>query len=188
MSSLILASQSPQRSLLLSQIGVKHEIIPSKIPETILKGESPRDFVSRIAQLKALKVKESHSSRYILSADTIVTVGRSIIPKTITRKDAKSAIKRLSGQRHRVLSSVCLASPDSSISQKLVTSVVAFKRLSEDEIEQYLSTNDWKNKAGGYAIQGFASRYIRFISGSYSCIVGLPLFETSQLLRGKGII
>jgi septum formation protein len=182
---LVLASASPRRLDLLAQIGVVPDrVISPEIDETPLRAELPRAYAQRIARAKAMAV--AAPGCLLLAADTVVAVGRRILPKADTEADARRCLNLLSGRRHRVLTSVVLAAPDGRQSERLVTSVVAFARLTAPQLEAYLAGGEWHGKAGGYAIQGHAASFVRFLSGSYSNVVGLPLFETAQLLRGAG--
>jgi septum formation protein len=183
---LILASASPRRLALLAQIGVTPDhVLATAIDETPIPRELPAAYAQRIARSKALTGASMHPQAYILAADTVVACGRRILPKAETEKQARSCLDLLSGRRHRVLTAVALAAPDGTLHTRLVTSVVQFKRLSTQEINAYLASNEWQGKAGGYAIQGQAAALIPFISGSYSSVVGLPLHETAQLLANK---
>ncbi len=185
--SLILASASPRRLELLKQAGITPtKIVPADIDETPLKIELPRDYALRIAAAKAQKISEAHKDSFILSADTVVAVGRRILPKAETEAQARDCLKLISGRRHKVLSAVSVISPAGKQKSLLVSSVVRFKLLTTAETAAYLASREWQGKAGGYAIQGLAALLIPYISGSYSNIVGLPLFETVQLLKGLG--
>ncbi len=182
---LVLASASLRRLALLAQIGiVPDRVIAPDIDESPLRDEQPRSYVSRLARAKASAV--AMPDCYVLAADTVVAVGRRILPKTETEADARRCLTLLSGRRHRVTTAVVLRAPGGRRGDRLVQSVVGFSRLSERQIADYLAGDDWRGKAGGYAIQGHAAMVIRFLSGSYSNVVGLPLFETAQLLRGLG--
>jgi septum formation protein len=184
---LVLASASPRRLELLRQIGfAPDEIDPADIDETPLRDELPPAHAVRLAEEKARAVIPRHPGAYILSADTVVACGRRILPKTEDEASARSCLELLSGRRHRVHGAIALASPDGRLASRRVDSQVAFKRLSELEITAYLHTCEWQGKAGGYAIQGRAAVLIRWMRGSYSNVVGLPLFETAQLLTGRG--
>ena len=181
---LILASASPRRLELLRQVGiVPDKVVPANIDETPQKAELPTVYAKRIALTKAEKIAENHPDAVILSADTVVAVGRRILPKTETEAEALACLKLISGRRHRVLTAVSLVAKNGKQKTRLVTTVVQFKRLSEPELAAYLSTNEWKGKAGGYAIQGRAATLITFIGGSYTGIVGLPLHETVDMLN-----
>ncbi len=182
---LVLASASPRRLALLAQIGiVPDRVIGSDIDETPLRDESPRSHAQRLARAKAEAVAEPTS--YVLAADTVVAAGRRILPKAETEEQARRCLVLLSGRRHRVMTAVVLLAPDGRRGERLVQSVVGFARLTERQIAAYLANGEWRGKAGGYAVQGRAAAFIRFLSGSYSSVVGLPLFETAQLLRGLG--
>jgi septum formation protein len=184
---LVLASASPRRLDLLRQIGIEPDRVdPADIGEVPRPGELPPTHVMRLAEEKARTVMARHPGSYILAADTIVACGRRILPKPFDPATARSCLKLLSGRRHRVFSGIALVSPDERLTLRRVDSQVAFKRLSEAEIAAYLCSGEWHGKAGGYAIQGRAAALIRWMSGSYSNVVGLPLFETAQLLTGRG--
>ena len=184
---LVLASASPRRLELLRQIGLAPDLIdPAEIDETPRRDEAPAAHALRLAEEKLRAVMPRHPGDYILAADTVVACGRRILPKTMDPASARRCLELLSGRRHRVHSGIALASPDGHVSLRHVDSQVAFKRLSTAEITAYLASGEWRGKAGGYAIQGRAAALIRFISGSYSNVVGLPLFETAQLLAGRG--
>ena len=184
---LILASASPRRRDLLAQIGiVPDRIVPADLDEARLKDERPEHHAKRLAIEKARAVAASHPDCFVLGADTVVALGRRILPKAEDEATARRCLEALSGRRHRVVGGVCLIAPDGVQRTRLVTSVVAFNRLTEADIRGYLSSGEWRGKAGGYAIQGRAAAHIRFVSGSYSNVVGLPLFETFNLLTGAG--
>jgi len=182
---LLLASASPRRLELLKQVGITPDlIVPAGIDETPLPKELPTKYVQRIAIAKAKKAAEEHKDFLILAADTVVAVGRRILPQAKTEEQARACLELLSGRRHKVLTSVSVISPAGKQKTRIVTSVVQFKRLSQQEIDTYIATKEWHGKAGGYAIQGQAAILITFISGSYSGIVGLPLHETIYMLKG----
>jgi septum formation protein len=182
---LILASASPRRLALLGQIGVFPDCVANPdIDETPRKAEEPRVLAQRLARAKAAAIGSSEA--LVLAADTVVAAGRRILPKAETAAEARACLELLSGRRHRVLTALVLAAPDGRLGERLVTSQVGFARLTSAQLDAYLVTGDWHGKAGGYAIQGRAAAFIRFLSGSYSNVVGLPLFETAQLLRGMG--
>lgn len=184
---LVLASASPRRLELLRQVGlIPNEIDPADIDEKPRSGELPHAHALRLAEDKARAVMPRHIGAFVLAADTVVACGRRILPKTEDEADARFCLELLSGRRHRVHGGIALASPDGTLVSRKVESQVAFKRLSEREITAYLTTGEWRGKAGGYAIQGRAAALIRWVSGSYSNVVGLPLFETAQLLAGRG--
>ena len=184
---LVLASASPRRLELLRQVGLVPDCIdPADIDETPRHGELPSAHAMRLAQEKAQAVIPRHPGAYVLAADTVVACGRRILPKTEDEASARRCLELLSGRRHRVHGGVTVVGPDGRLVSRPVDSQVAFKRLSEAEIWAYLRTCEWRGKAGGYAIQGRAAALIRWVSGSYSNVVGLPLFETVQLLAGRG--
>jgi septum formation protein len=182
---LVLASASPRRLELLARIGIVPDaVVPAEIDETPRKGELPQPYAERMAAEKAAAVAESGS--FVLAADTVVAAGRRILPKAETEEQARAALGLLSGRRHRVHSAITLIAPDGTARHRLSTTMVAFKRLSEEELGAYLASGEWLGKAGGYAIQGAAEALIRQISGSHSGVMGLPLYETRALLRGAG--
>jgi septum formation protein len=182
---LVLASASPRRLELLARIGViPDSVVATEIDETPAKGELPGAYASRMAAEKAAAAAEPAS--LVLAADTVVAAGRRILPKAETEQEARSALMLLSGRRHRVHSAVTLVDGDGKARHRLSTSIVTFKRLSEEELAAYLKGGEWRGKAGGYAIQGSAEALIRTIAGSHSAIMGLPLFETRALLRAAG--
>lgn len=182
MTRLVLASASPRRLQLLAQIGVTpDEVISTDIDETPLKGETPRLLALRLARGKAEAARVDDA--IVLAADTVVAVGRRILPKAETEAEARDCLTLLSGRTHRVYTGVAVKSA-AGLRDRLVETRVTFKRLSELEIETYIASGEWKGKAGGYGVQGLAARYITNIIGSYSSIVGLPLYETANLLEG----
>lgn len=185
---LVLASASPRRRDLLAQIGlIPDSIRPAHIDETPHPAESPRALAGRLAAEKAAATRAAGAEGIVLAADTVVAVGRRILPKTETEDQAASCLDLLSGRRHRVYSGVTILAPDGRRCDRVVQSAVTFKRLSAEERAVYLRHGDWQGKAGGYAIQGFAAAFIRFLQGSYSNVVGLPVFETAQMLTGLGV-
>ncbi len=182
---LILASASPRRLALLAQIGiVPDQVAPHGIDETPRPRELPRPYAERLAREKASAAATPDS--FVLAADTVVAVGRRILGKAETEAQAEACLQLLSGRRHHVLTAVALLTPDGALSERLSESVVTFARLTGAQIGAYLASGEWCGKAGGYAIQGRAASFIRALSGSYSGVVGLPLYETAQLLRGRG--
>jgi septum formation protein len=182
---LILASASPRRLALLAQIGLAPDaIVPADLDEIPKKDELPRPLVQRLARAKAAAV--ARPGAFVLAADTVVACGRRVLPKAETEAQARACLALLSGRRHRVLTCVVLVAPDGRRTERVAESVVGFARLSDAQARMYLSSGEWQGKAGGYAIQGRAAAFIRFLSGSHSNVVGLPLFETAQLLRGAG--
>jgi septum formation protein len=177
---LYLASASPRRLELLKQVGiVPDKVVPADIDETPLKAEKPADYARRVSAGKAAKVAEAGVT--VLAADTVVALGRRILPKAETEEQARACLALMSGRRHRVLTAVSVAR-NGKIKTKLVTSIVQFKRLTKQEIDAYIESGEWKGKAGGYAIQGKAAALISFMSGSYTNIVGLPLYETLAMI------
>ena len=179
----ILASESARRIALLEQIGITPDLIVTpNIDEKINLKELPIDYVKRMANEKNIIFQANYPKSIILSADTIVTIGRRILPKAINIQIAEACLKKLSGRRHKVYTSFALSSPNNKIRIKTVQSIVKFKRLDKNEIARYINSNEWQDKAGGYAIQGMAASLINFISGSYSNIVGLPLAELYRTL------
>ena len=190
---LVLASGSPRRVSLLNQAGIEPDgLRPTNVDETPKRGELPRACANRLARAKAetaldhLRAGEELQGAYILAADTVVAVGRRILPKAELIDEAAQCLRLLSGRNHRVHTSVCLVTPKEAYRQRLVETRVRFKRLSQDDIEAYLASGEWRGKAGGYAAQGLAGSFIVKIVGSYTNVVGLPLYETATLLSGEG--
>jgi septum formation protein len=190
---LILASASPRRLALLQQVGLDPDaLLPVDLDETPKKGELPRLLATRLAGEKAeaaLKVAASRpelAGAYLVAADTVVSVGRRILPKCEVINEAAQCLRLLSGRAHRVYSGVVVVTPKGAVRRRIVESRVRFKRLSTDEIEAYLASGEWRGKAGGYAIQGLAGGFVQKIVGSYTSVVGLPLYETLSLLAGEG--
>lgn len=184
---LILASQSPARLELLTNIGfVPDEVIPADIDETPLRKEIPRDYVLRLAVEKAQRVAQDHSDAFIVAADSIACIGRTILGKPTDRDDAKRILNLLSGRRHRLYTGVCVIAPDGTMRKKRVLTTVQFKRFDHNELEAFLDTNDWQNKCGAYGIQKDSGAFVHSINGSFSNVVGLPLVETKNLLLGLG--
>ena len=182
---LVLASASPRRLALLSQIGIiPDRVLTPDIDETPLPGELPRQHAQRLARAKAAAA--SAPGALVLAADTVVAAGRRILGKPDTPEQARACLALLSGRRHRVITAVVLQGPTNRRTERLVESIVAFARLTDRQLRAYLDSGEWRGKAGGYAIQGRAAVFVRFLSGSYSNVMGLPLFETAQLLRGIG--
>jgi septum formation protein len=184
---LVLASTSPRRRELLARIGlVPARIAAPEINETPLKGELPRDYVARLARGKALAVERA-PDEVVLAGDTTVAVGRRILEKPADEADLRRMLALLSGRRHHVWSGVCVVGTDDRPRVRVVDTIVAFKALSAAEIDRYVECGEGMGKAGGYAIQGRAETFVRFLSGSHSNVVGLPLFETRALLTSAGI-
>jgi len=182
---LVLASASPRRRELIGRLGITPEDIrAAEIDETPLKGELPRDYARRMAREKALAV--AGGDCHVLAGDTVVALGRRILPKAEDEATARQCLTLLSGRRHRVLSAIALKSPDGKLRERLSETIVRFKPLSREEIDAYAASGEWQGKAGGYAIQGSAEGLIAWISGSHSGVVGLPLFETRALLKSAG--
>jgi septum formation protein len=184
---LILASASPRRIDLLARIGVVPDaVMPADIDESVRSGELPRDYAQRVAREKARIVAEREPDALVLAADTVVAVGRRILPKVEDEETLRACMKLLSGRRHRVLTGVALAIPGGGMRERLVETTIAMKRLSPEEIAFYAGHGEWRGKAGGYALQGYGEVYVRHIAGSYSNVVGLPLAETRVLLKSAG--
>ena len=183
---LILGSGSPRRLDLLAQLGVKpHAIRPPEIDETPLKGELPRPYCIRLAREKAQAIP-SDPDEVVLSADTTVAMGRRILGKPENEAEARAFLEKLSGRRHTVITAVAVRRGD-RLWQRDVVTQVKMKRLSDDELTAYLASDDWHGKAGGYGIQGPAGAFIPWINGSFTAVVGLPLFETANLLQAAGV-
>ena len=184
---LILASASPRRLDLLTRIGVTPDaVVPADVNEGVPKGELPREHAQRLAREKADTVAKKEPEALVLGADTVVAVGRRILPKVEDETTLRECLRLLSGRRHRVLTGVALAIPGQGIRQRLGQTMIAMRRLSEEEIDYYASHGEWHGKAGGYALQGYGEVYVRHIAGSYSNVVGLPLAETRLLLKSAG--
>jgi len=184
---LVLASASPRRLELLRQVGIAPDRIDAAaIDENPRRGELPPALARRLAVAKAKSVAERHPDAFVLAADTVVACGRRALAKAADRAEAARFLDLLSGRRHRVIGGVAVVAPGGKTVDRLVTTAVTFKRLSADERDAYLAGEEWRDKAGAYAIQGRAALFVRAISGSYSNVVGLPLFETAQMLRGLG--
>ncbi|MGY2046981.1 Maf-like protein [Methylobacterium sp. JK268] len=190
---LVLASGSPRRLALLQQAGLEPDaLLPADLDETPLKGERPRELVRRLARAKldvaltAARHGEELRNAYVISADTVVAVGRRILPKAEISEEADACMRLLSGRTHRVYTAVCIAGPRDRTRERLVETRVRFKRLAAREIDAYVASGEWKGKAGGYAIQGLAGSFVVKLVGSYSAVVGLPLYETVGLLEGEG--
>jgi septum formation protein len=182
---LILASSSPRRLMLLQQIGiVPDQVVSPDIDESPIRNELPRPYAERMAAEKAAAAMSRN--HLVLAADTVVSAGRRILPKAEDAAEVRKCLTLLSGRRHRVLTAIVLIAPDGRSTGRLVETAVTFNRLTQAQIERYVALGEGEGKAGGYAINGHAASFIRFLSGSYSGVVGLPLFETAQLLRGHG--
>ena len=161
-------------------------MLPADVDESVPKGELPRDHAVRLARDKAEAVAANEPDALVLAADTVVAVGRRILPKVEDEQTLRVCLRLLSGRRHRVLTGVALAVPGHGMRERLVETMIAMKRLSEAEIDYYASHGEWRGKAGGYALQGYGEVYVRHIAGSYSNVVGLPLAETRVMLKSAG--
>ena len=185
--SLVLASASPRRLDLLKQVGlIPTEILPADIDETVRPRELPRALAARLADGKAAAVVAVRPDAFVLGADTVVAVGRRILGKAASPAEAAKLLSLIYGRSHRVMSGICVAAPGGKRAARVVVTSVAFKRLTDGEIADYIAGDEWQGKAGAYAIQGMAARFVRDINGSYTNIVGLPVFETVQMLAGLG--
>jgi septum formation protein len=190
---LVLASGSPRRLGLLNQAGIEPDSLkPTEVDEIPKKGELPRAVATRLARAKAdsalesVRLDEELRGSYLVAADTVVAVGRRVLPKAETLDEAAQCLRLLSGRNHRVYTGVCLVTPKESFRQRLVETRVRFKRLTKEDLEAYLASGEWRGKAGGYAAQGIGGSFIVKIVGSYSNVVGLPLYEVTTLLAGEG--
>jgi septum formation protein len=184
---LVLASASPRRLDLLRQIGLEPDAVDAaEVDESPLRDETPRRLALRLAEGKAAAVAARHADALVLAADTVVAVGRRVLPKAETAEEIAQCLRLLSGRAHKVLTGVCAMAPSGRRASRLVESKVRFKRLTDDEIGRYLAAGEGIGKAGGYAIQGLAGGFVIELQGSYSGVVGLPLYEASGLLAGLG--
>ncbi|WP_029002943.1 Maf-like protein [Azorhizobium doebereinerae] len=188
---LVLASGSPRRLALLNQAGIEPDrLMPADVDETPERGELPRRLALRLAQQKgelvAERAREAGMPALVLAADTVVAVGRRILPKPELQDEAEACLRLLSGRAHRVFTGICVVSAKGRARTRLVETRLRFKRLSHDDINAYLACGEWRGKAGGYAIQGIAGSFVVKLSGSYTGVVGLPLAETIALLGGEG--
>jgi septum formation protein len=189
----VLASGSPRRLSLLNQAGIEPDALrPADVDETPKRGELPRACANRLARakadaaLKSVQLDDELRGAFILAADTVVAVGRRILPKANLVDEASQCLRLLSGRNHRVYTAICLVTPKETFRQRLIETRVRFKRLSEDDIQAYIGSGEWRSKAGGYAVQGIAGSFVVKMVGSYTNIVGLPLYETMALLGGEG--
>ena len=190
---LVLASGSPRRLELLNQAGIDPDrLLPTDLDETPQRNEHPRSLAKRLSSEKAkvaaraVKGLDLGAPAFVLAADTVVSVGRAVMPKADLADDAIANLRTLSGRTHRVYTGVCLVSPNGALRQRLVETRVRFKRLSREDIDSYMASQEWRGKAGGYAIQGRAGSFVVRLVGSYTNVVGLPLYETLALLAGEG--
>jgi len=180
-----LASSSERRLLLLKRIGYVPDIVDApEIDENIYINEKPDLYVKRIAREKAEKVSKKHKNSYIIAADTVIFSGAKIYGKAFNESDAFTILKKLSGRRHRVYGAICVISPNKNISLKVIITQVSFRVISDKEIEDYISEGEWEGKAGCYAIQGIASKFIKKINGNYDNVVGLSLIDADKMLKG----
>ena len=184
---LVLASASPRRLTLLRQIGLEPDAIEAaNLDESPLKDETPRRLALRLAGAKADIVSARHAGSYVLAADTVVALGRRVLPKAETDDEVRHCLALLSGRAHMVLTALCLLGPDGRRAQRLVESRVRFKRLTSGDLQGYIQSQEGLGKAGGYAVQGRAGAFVATLQGSYSGVVGLPLYEATNLLTGLG--
>jgi len=190
---LVLASGSPRRLALLAQIGIEPDrLMPVTIDETPKNRETPRALAQRLAREKAdvaiarLKGDQEYAGALVLAADTVVSVGRRILPKADTVEQATGCLRLLSGRAHRVYTGVVLVTGNGAVRKRLIETRVRFKRLSREDMDSYLASGEWRDKAGGYAVQGIAGSFVIKLIGSYTNVVGLPLYETMTLLTGDG--
>jgi len=190
---LILASASPRRLALLEQVGLRPDVLlPASIDETPLRGETPRRLAERLAVEKAEAAavlaagEPEHHGAFLIAADTVVALGRRILPKASGQDEAAECLRFLSGRAHRVFTAVAMITPQGRRRSRVVETRLRFKRLSQREMESYLASGEWRGKAGGYAIQGIAGAFVVKLAGSYTAVVGLPLYETVNLLAGEG--
>ncbi|MGL4395125.1 MAG: Maf family nucleotide pyrophosphatase [Hyphomicrobium sp.] len=190
---LVLASASPRRVTLLAQVGITPDALrPASIDESASRGEMPRHLVARLARGKAeaalaqISNDKNLADAYILAADTVVAVGRKILMKPAHVDEALASLQLLSGRTHKVLTSICLITPDDRVRTAIVDTRVRFKHLTRPEIESYIASREWRGKAGGYAIQGLAGCFVQRIIGSYTNVVGLPITDVVGLLTSEG--
>lgn len=190
---LVLASASPRRLQLLERVGLTPDLLnPSDVDEIPHKRETPRALSIRLAREKAQRalemplVRALGANAFVLAADTVVGLGRRVLPKAETAEQARDCLSLLSGRSHWVYSTVCLIAPGNRVSNRCVETKVRFKRLSREDMDSYIASGEWRGKAGGYAIQGRAEAFVRMLTGSHSAVIGLPLYETVHLLEGAG--
>ena len=185
----MLASASPRRLDLLRQIGLEPDSVdPADLNEAAKPDETPRLLAGRLSREKARLVAARSPGAYVLAADTVVTVGRRVLPKAETVEAARACLELLSGRAHKVLTGVTLIAPDGREGARLSETRLHFKRLTKPEIEAYLAGGEWRGKAGGYGVQGAAGAFVMALQGSYTGVVGLPLYETRSLLVGLGFL
>lgn len=186
---LVLASASPRRVELLRQIGLIPDLVAAaEIDETPLKDETPRRLAERLAQEKATRVAADHPDAYVIGADTVVALGRRVLPKAGTPDETKACLELLSGRAHKVLTGVAVRAPGGVFASRLVETRLRFKRLTDREIATYVESGEGMGKAGGYGVQGLAGGFVISLQGSYPSVVGLPLYETLCLLTGLGYV
>jgi septum formation protein len=186
-SRLVLGSASPRRLQLLAQVGVTPDLVdPADIDETVLKDETPRMLVKRLAVGKASAVAARHADAFVLGADTIVAVGTRVLGKPVDETDARRMLKLLSGRNHKVLTGVAVIAPGGKTASRIVESRITFKRLTQDETDAFITSRDWDDAAGGYKIHQRAGAFVTNLQGSFTGVVGLPLYETLALLTGLG--
>lgn len=186
-SRLVLGSASPRRLQLLAQVGVTPDLVdPADIDETVLKDETPRMLVKRLAVGKASAVAARHPDAFVLGADTIVAVGTRVLGKPVDETDARRMLKLLSGRNHKVLTGVAVVAPGGKTASRIVESRITFKRLTQDETDAFIASRDWDDAAGGYKIHQRAGAFVTNLQGSFTGVVGLPLYETLALLTGLG--
>lgn len=185
----VLASASARRIELLARLGITPDVVdPADLDETPQRGETPAQLASRLAQAKAQTVARRHAGTVVCAADTVVAVGRRILPKAETRAEAQSCLELLSGRRHQVLTGICVVDAAGTSRQRLSRSIVRVELLSAADIAAYLDGGEWRGKAGGYAIQGRFEAHVRWLAGSFSGIIGLPLADARQMLRTAGVL
>lgn len=183
---LVLASGSPRRVELLARLGIVPVVDPADVDESVMAGEVPRGHAERLARAKCVAVAARHPGAVVLAADTVVGVGRRILPKAENEATARECLALLSGRRHRVFTAVAVMDAGGTLRTRVSETVVIFHRLDDEAVEALIAAGDWRGKAGGYALQGAAEAYVRFIGGSWSGVVGLPLAETRAMLKAAG--
>ena len=182
---LVLASSSDRRLTLLKKIGyIPDEVDTPEIDEFVHQGEKPSTYVIRMAKNKAEKVSSRHKNSYIIAADTVIFSGAKIYGKVSNKEEAFKTLKQLSGKKHKVYGGICVISPNKNIALKTIITQVSFRVINEKEIDDYLHNDEWKGKAGCYAIQGIASKFVKRINGNYDNVVGLSLVDADKMLKG----